>query len=458
MRDATLDDIDPSVAVRYSARDADATLRLDPVLRARVIADDLKLVEQIDLGAIPMCERMMRVGMKIDAPHFRLLEQNMRDRTADEIESIFRITGERINPESGDQVAHLLFDILKLKPMKQTKSKLRYSTDDKTLESLRFAHPCVPHILDYRECDGIRGLAHKLPRMAGPDGRIRTTLRVTRVPSGRLASSSPNLMAQPVRTELGLAIRRGFVADLGHCLGEWDLSQIEMCVLAHLSQDEKLLKMFRDGSDVHTQTAQWMFGIKNPADVDKQKHRYPAKRVGFGVVNGISGKGLHEQYMLVNLYDYNEEDCNGQIKEWFRIYRGVKNYLEEIKAFARRKGYVRDMWGRIRYVPGVHSENSWIREAAEREATNHMIQSGAQGIIKLAMGEIWRDVLPLYRAEGLYAEPLLQVHDSLLFELDDGIQESIGPDVRDAMCRAATLSVPVRADFGFGPTWGDIDK
>lgn len=459
MPEASLDDVPLPRAITYAARDADATLRLYPTMRARCEEMDLSLVEAIDLGAIPMIERMQRVGIKIDKEHFHKVERDMAAGAAAQVAAIKDLTGELINPESGDQVAWLLFDKLHLTPLMMTKSKTRPSTNDKTLESLRFAHPVVPHILDYREMDGLRALSRKLPRMAGADGRIHCTLRVTRVPSGRLAASNPPLMAQPVSTDLGLEIRKGYIAERGHVFGEWDLSQIEMCVMAHLSKDEKLVHMFREGQDVHEQTAMWMFGIKNAADVDKMKHRYPAKRVGFGVVNGISAKGLHEQYMLVNLFDYNESDCDGQIKEWFRIYRGVKNYLEEVKASARRYGLVRDMWGRVRYTPGIHSEQSWVRETAEREATNHMIQGGAQGIIKLAMGSIWRDILPRYRAESVYVEPLLQIHDSLLFELEDGAQDLLGPEIHDAMCDAGSgMIVPVRAEHGFGLNWGVIDK
>jgi DNA polymerase-1 len=267
-------------------------------------------------------------------------------------------------------------------------------------------------------------------------------------------------MAQPVRTDLGLEIRKGFVCEEDHVLGEWDLDQVEMRVMAHISEDETMGRLFRDEkSDIHTQTAMWVFGIKNAADVDKMLHRYPAKRIGFGVVNGITGVGLHAQFLLVNITKYSVGDCDDMIKGWFGIYKGVKNYLEKVKSQARRYGYVSDMWGRVRYTPGIHSDFQWVREGAEREATNHMIQAGAQGLIKLAMAEIWNETLPKYWLEKVYVEPILQVHDSLLFEIQDGAQEIIGPDVNAVMCSVGKgLRVPIKSKFGFAKTWGDLEK
>lgn len=463
MPQATLDDVPRNVAVRYSARDADATLRISSCMAALVSAMGLDAVQGIDMAVIPMVERMQTNGILADIPHFQRLGDRMSDMMDEEVRSIWEETGRFINPNSGDQVAPLIFDELGMEPRYLTGSGKRGSTDDKTLEGLRNEHPVMPHILNFREYSKIRdSFAVVLPRMVGADGRIRCVLRVTRVSSGRLAASSPNLMAIPVRSDVGKEVRSGFIAPEGCLLGTCDLDQIEMRVMAHRSGDPTLVDLFTRGEDIHAKTASQMFGI--PVDqVDPMRHRYPAKRVGFGVITGITGKGLSEQMALAGVTKdngdpYSEDDCDRLIADWFSIYPGVRDYMEDKRAEARRYGYVRDMWGRIRYLPGIHDPRRWMREEAERQSHSHDIQGSAQGIMKLGMKAAWDGVYPMAWREGVHCEPLLQVHDELLHEIQEDAAETVLDAVKAAMCSAVDLCVPVKAKSAIGPDWGALEK
>lgn len=469
MPSVTLDDIPLKDAVYYSARDADATCRIDGPLSRKHADMGLAQVEEIDLGAIPMFERMQSNGILIDRKHFEdfgaLLAVEMRriEREA------WALAGEEFSLSSSDQVAYILYGKLGLKTKRLTKSRTKESTDEKSLQSLRSEHSIIHLLLAHREMSKLRGTyAESLPRLAESDGRIRANFRVTRIPTGRLAVSNPNLLAQPTFTDLGREIRRGFVAPPGCVLGTWDLDQVEMRVMADRSQDETLCQIFRGGEDIHDQTASKMFGIPI-GRLDKMRHRLPAKRVGFGIINGITGKGLSEQFTLAveqGAEPHSEGESNDMIRAWFEIYPGVRKYMRRVADETRRYGYVRDMWGRIRYLPNIYSAKPWEREEAERQAVNHTIQGGAQGILKKGMAAIWEwmkdhtvhrtaTTLPM-----IVVEPLLQVHDELLFEITDHeeIRNLTAATFTQLLCGAVTLSVPIGAHNAFGPSWGDLEK
>lgn len=457
MPEATLDDIPRHIAVRYAARDADATQRIAPFLEEKHAAMELGVVGEIDHAVINMIERMQTVGMPFDIPHFIALGHDMTRRMDDAVYRCWLSSeGYRaINPGSGDQVAALIFDYLKLPIRYMTDGGDRGSTDDKTLEGLRKAHPVVAPMLDYREFAKIRdSYAVTLPRLVSSDGRLRHEIKVTRVASGRLAG---RLLTVPTHSDVGKEVRRGFKPPPGHEMGTADLSQIEMGVMAHRSEDPALMKIFWSGEDIHSQTASEMFGLPI-SKLDPDKHRYPAKQVGFGIINGMTGRGLSEQFALRGVEGYSEKDCDHLIVEWFKIYPGVKAYMGDKATEARRYGYVRDMWGRIRYLPGIHSPDRWAVEEAERQAVNHDIQGSAQGIMKLGMAAVWNDVLPGIWAEGIWCEPLLQVHDELLMEMEEGTGDVVMSMVRDALAGAVKLKVPVKAKYTVGPNWGELSK
>jgi DNA polymerase I len=477
MPEATLDDIPEERAINYACRDADATLRLGPILIEKIDEMELGQVALIDHSVLPMAERMQSNGMRTNIPHFEELADRCTRMMEEKKEEIRRLTGASINPDSGDQVAALIFDQLHLDKkvthrLKQTKSKKRLSTNDKTLEALRRVHPVVPIISDYREISKVRNsFAITIPRRTGRDGRVRCNIRTTRVSSGRFSATKPNLLAIPVRSKLGQEVRRGFVAKDGCALGTWDLDQIEMRYMADESQDPLLCGLFRDNTrDVHSETAARIFGLETYESKDKKeryrnvenmKHRYPAKRVGFGVITGITEVGLLDQMYLADTgREWTEDDCAEMIGEWFKIYKGVRVYMDACRAEARRNGYVRDRWGRIRYLPGVHSPISKIREEALRQSHSHKIQSGAQGIMKMGMATIWGYMKNWWWPEGWYVEPVLQVHDELILEVqdDEEIKGVVSAACVDALTTTTRLSVPLGAKGAYGYNWGDLEK
>jgi uracil-DNA glycosylase family 4 len=460
--EATLDDIPAEVARDYACRDADATLRIAPWLESEVARMGLGEVSAIDHGIIPMVDRMQQVGFGVDVGYFTgTLLPKVEKRMAEFRNAIREMTGADINPDSPPQTRELLFGQLGLPVGKLTKITQEASTQDKVLEGLRHAHPVLPIILDYREHSKVRNsFARTLPRRVSSDGRIRCNLRITRVSSGRLAANSPNLMAIPVRTQLGKEVREGFIATPDaqgrpRKLGSWDLDQIEMRGMAHESGDDRLVGLFQAGDkDVHRETASGVFGI-SPADVTSGQ-RYAAKRVGFGVITGITAIGLLDQMKLANTgIDWTEDRCQELIDEWFKMYPGVKQYMLECHAEARRYGYVRDMWGRIRYLPHIHSPIKWVREDAMRQSHSHKIQAGAQGLMKRAMIAVWEQ-LKSWRRQGLDVECLLQIHDELIFEFQDGLFDLLDAGVVHAMATTTKWRVPVKAKGSQADNWGAL--
>ncbi len=465
---ATLDDISQKVAVPYSGRDADATTRIDPILDQMIAAMGLEEVLEIDLNCTPMIERMQSVGMMADKEYFERFGRELGREMESLTRQISEVGGLEINPGSGDQLAHLLFHHLGLESKKMTKKKTREAVDVKVMEALRPAHPVVPLLLDFTERKKLKNTyADKLPLWVGEDGRIRSTFRQTRIPTGRLALSQPNLLAQPVRTELGRRIREGFIAPPGKLLGSWDLNQIEMRVMAHESEDENMLKVFHDPTSLgfHFATCAKIHGIR-PEDVIKESTEYMmSKNVSFGIIFRISAMGLTAQMHQRGHPGWTDDDSQRMIDEWFAIYPGVKSFMEAKMAEARRYGYVRDMWGRIRYLEGIRSKVRAIRSEAERQAINFPIQSGAQGVIKLAMAGIWYDVLPAFWEErpkdeetGMECvEPILQVHDEVVLEFDEDLPTLLDPMIQAQLSGATTkLRVPITASGAWGVNWKEL--
>jgi len=434
MPEATLDDIPQDIAVPYSGRDADVTGRLDPILDEKIHAMGLERVLKIDLDVIPMVARMQKVGMLADKEYFERFGRELGHELEELTEEIHKVGGLPISPTSGDQKAELLFHHLGLESRKLTKGKTREAVDVKVLEGLRGKHPVVPLLLDHSEMSKLKNTyTDKLPLWMDEDGRIRSIFRITRIPSGRLALSQPNLLAQPVRSELGRRIREGFIAPEGKLLGSWDLNQIEMRVMAHESQDANLIAVMSDPTrpGIHIETCANLYGLEWE-DVSKESTEYMMiKNVTFGVVYDISAYGLTQQMHQRGFPNWTDEDSQRMIDEWFALYPGVLKYMSATRAEARRFGFVRDMFGRIRYLEGVRSKIYAVRKEAERQGINHKIQSGAQGVIKLAMAGIWKDVLPLYWNEGSYIEPLLQVHDEIVFEFDEGLEKTLDPIIQE---------------------------
>jgi DNA polymerase-1 len=459
---AGLDEVeDFDRVVRYSARDADATMRVFPVLWKEICDRGLREVYERDLATIPMIVDMMANGVGADRYRLEHLQKYFTIQMAKLQEEIDRYAGKGytkvINPNSTQQVSDILYRILglgkgiKLKPLKNEKG---FSTDANALAKIKGKHPIVEKITQYRAYGKLVNtyIEVLLEKVGEGKGRIHTNLRITRVPhSGRLSSSDPNLMAQPVRTEEGNMVRKCFVADPGYKLVSFDYDQIEMRVMAHVSQDPTMIKLFLDGRDIHAETAARIFGV--PLDkVDDKKHRYPTKRAGFGIIYSIGPKGLSDVLVSSGAGEnWTEDACRKLIDEYFTVYPGIRQYIRDTRTCAMRHGMVKDMWGRFKYTPEVKSTLPYIKEEGLRKACNMPIQSGSQGIIKQAMVNVHRT----YGANP-NVKPLLQIHDDLLFELKEELLVGIVPTIEAVMVEAATLSVPILVSVKVGDDWGNM--
>jgi DNA polymerase-1 len=339
---------------------------------------------------------------------------------------------------------------------------------DKVLEGLRTAHPIIPLILEYRGLlkakTSFVDVAIRRARWEDGQWVIHCNFRITRVSSGRLSATGPNLMAV-MGGALGEEIRAGYLAGGDYEFAEWDLNQIEMRVMASEANDEFLISMMMNDEDIHAGTTDRMFNLNLPRPYNKKQvpkdKRDAAKRTGFGVITGIQAPGLVDQMRLQGVI-VSEEEAAKWIIDWLASCPSVPIYMDRCHREARQFGYVRDWTGRIRFLPGIHSPFRHIRAEAGRQSHSHKIQAGAQGIMKVAMASIWTDVLPYWRAQGKYVEPILQVHDSLMLRrrgFNRLESEEMDAQVRAAMFAAAPpgFRVPLDAGSGTATTWGLLE-
>lgn len=467
--DATLDDVPLIEAVEYAGRDPDATLRIKPVLQQQITAYGLDDVYQTDLAVLPVFGRMQQIGLKADPYHFVALGGMLAAEEVINHDLIADLVGHRVNPNSGDQVAALLFDELRLDRevtnvrLKKTKTGDRYSTNDKTLEAIRLLHPVIPLIQDGREIRKIKGTyCDPLPFLLGADGRLHPNYRITRTETGRPSAADPNVLAFPKHSTRGKLVRDGFIVDEGHEMGEWDLAQIEMCVFAHDSNDAAMIAEICSGVDKHAATAGKMFG-RDPHVIlaEKAAHtgqgeqqRFAAKAVNFGILMGITAFGLLDQFHKNGMLDWDLDQCERLLQEWFKAYPDAAAYIESKHAEARRYGCVRDMWGRLRWLEGIHSDDDYIRAEAERQAQATPTQSGAQGIIKRVMRAVWPTLKAL--RQDFWVEPLLQIHDALILEYDARQRALVDAVMMGAMTSTVQLRVPIKASASYGLRWGAL--
>jgi len=479
--EGNLEDAPLELAVRYSACDADAPVRIQPLLHRMVLDSNLEAVLKLDHSAVPMVERMQYNGIQSDRAYFESLAEEMQDKMDTIAYGLRRFNdGKYVNPNSPPQVRKLLYNTLRVKPSGIMTKKKENSTNKKAIESLRGkdltgtgakegAGTAVEEVITWREHAKVKD-SFALPLARIDTGRIRCTIRITRVHTGRLSAANPPLLAMPIRTALGRRIREGFVAAPGMRMGTWDLNQVEMRYMAHISGDEVLCDLFNSNADIHSRTAATMFHL-DEADVDKLKHRYPAKRVGFGVITGISGKGLLNQMQLAGIEGWSQKDCEVMIESWFNMYPGVRAFLKRCRSDAERTGEVRDWVGRVRHLPAAQIKTGWkngipelryLKEEAKRQSHSHIISAGAQSMLKNSMAWIdnqlheWREADPSIRIE-----PLLQVHDELMFEFTDGLEDELGRLVVEGMTQHHGLpnpKVPILASGGTGYRWDLLEK
>lgn len=445
-------------AVWYAARDADATIRIYPQLWSRIADANMEQVFELDQSIVPVVKDMMETGIAPDLAEMRRLGERFGTRMR-ELEAQIMEHGHLINVGSWQQVADLLYNKLDLKVPAGKHGQSGTPTDDKTLAKIVADHPVVPLIREWRGYSKLKGTyVDNLPKWLASDGRIHTTITITRTATGRLASKDPNLMNQPTRSEDGKAIRKAFVAREGAVFVCNDLSGIEMRVLAHETGDPKLLRIFKEGLDLHSMTASGIFDLPIE-NLDEMLHRYPAKRVGFGVVYGITADGLREQLIMIGLDPlyWTVYKCQQLIDDWFALYSDVEVYMHDLLAFALRHGYVSDMFGRRRYLATIRSSSRRARAEAARQAGNMPIQSGAAGIFKKGMANI-KPIYKDFQKQGYICDPVIPIHDDLVFEVAEDLVHVWVPLIQDIMEHSVTLKVPILSEAKVGKVWGSTEK
>ena len=430
------------------AEAADLTGRLAQALRQEVgDAGLMPVYEQIDLPLLPVLARMEQAGVKIDCEALAEMSTRLeRDCRAKEKE-IWELAGFEFNINSPKQLGDVLFNKLNLpKPVKYGKGKT-VSTAVDVLEGLALTHDVPRLVLDYRQLSKLKSTyVDALPALLNScTQRLHTTFGQTGTATGRLSSANPNLQNIPIRTELGREIRAAFIAEAGHVLLAADYSQIELRLLAHLSGDPLLTEAFRRGDDIHSLTAQEVFGV--PPMMITPEHRRRAKAVNFGIVYGLSPFGLSQQLQI------EKGEARQFIEAYFEKYKGVRTYLDSTLEEARREQRVKTLFGRIRPIPDINSKNTNMRGFAERTAVNTPLQGTAADLIKLAMISIDEEL----RRRKLKSRMLLQVHDELVFEVPSAEVDTMRELVRDKMESVHPLSVPLLVEIGVGPNWRDLE-
>jgi len=439
-------------AAPYAAADAAMTLRLVEPLTARL--EEVRatgLNRDLEVRLIPVLAEMEEAGILLDLPLFDVFSEELARDISDLEDSIYQQVGERFNLNSTQQLSDMLFKRLNLEPpdRSQKTSSGKYSTSASVLESMRDTHPIIEKILTYRELSKLKSTyVDALPLQVNPrTGRVHTSFNQTGTVTGRIASQNPNLQNIPTRTEQGRRVRNGFIAAPGCKLLAIDYSQVELRIMAHMSQDSAMLKAFREGQDIHAATAAAI--TKTPIDQVTKEQRRHAKAINFGLIYGMGSFGL------TRASDLTLAEAENFILAYFREFPGVKVWLEKTKQQAAQLGYVEALLGRRRYFPDlVKGTNPVLRRREEREAINAPIQGTAADIVKIAMIQ-----LPgVLRHAGLKAKMLLQVHDELIFEVPEEELEQTTHVAKSVMENAMKLDVPLTTEARVGRNWGELEK
>jgi DNA polymerase-1 len=425
---------------------ADFLLRLAPILRAEVEKQGLSDVyEKIDLPLASVLARMEAAGVRVDKKELDIISRKAQEEITRLEKSIYDLAGFEFTINSPQQLAEVLFDKLNLQPPRKSRVKSR-STAAEVLNELALVHELPKKILEYRELAKLKSTySDSLPKLIHPvSGRLHTRFSQTGTATGRLSSSNPNLQNIPIRTELGREIRAAFTAAPGYKLLSADYSQIELRILAHLSEDPVLVEAFRRGEDIHSRTAQEVFGVAPFAQT--HDHRRVAKVINFGVIYGLSPFGLAQNLGI------DTREAAKFIAAYFERYSGVKKYLDAQIAETRKTGFTKTIFGRIRPIPEINSPQPSMRNFAERTAMNTPMQGSAADLIKLAMIELDRR-LP---KEDFKSRMILQVHDELLFEGPEDEITRLTKLVKEVMENVYKLSVPLLVDTKVGYNWRDM--
>ncbi len=405
-----------------------------------------RLYQEIELPLIPALADMERVGVKVDPSMLLSLSAEMEKQISSLTRRIYATAGIEFNINSPKQLGEILFEKLNLPTFKKTRKTKGYSTDQAVLEELAESYEFPRLILEYRQFSKLKSTyVDILPTLINHEtGRVHTSFNQTGAATGRLSSSDPNLQNIPIRTDLGRRIRGAFVPEKGNRLISGDYSQVELRVLAHLSEDEVLIDAFRNNEDIHERTAREVFTEAERAN--RAECRRMAKVINFGIVYGLSAFGLAQRLGIPR------EEAQNFINAYFERYNGVRAWLDRTIEDARCTGVVHTLFGRIRPIPDINSKDYAIRQFAERTAVNTPIQGTAADIIKIAMIRI-RNVL---RTKELLTKILLQVHDELVLEGPEREVNQVQEILRQEMENAVTLKIPLRVELGLGDTWLDM--
>lgn len=436
--------INPEKICNYACEDADITLQLYTILEKKIEEQELnRLLYDIELPLIYVLADMEYTGVKLDKSALAEYSKKLTNELISIESEIYKEAKIEFNINSAKQVGEVLFDKLKIveKP-KKTKTG-QYVTSEETLQNLKNAHPIVGKILDYR---GLKKLlstyVDALPQLVDPkDGKLHTSYNQTVTSTGRLSSSNPNLQNIPIREDQGKEIRKAFIANDGCKFLSSDYSQVELRIMAHLSNDSNMIDAFNSGEDIHAATASKIFKV--PIELVTSDMRRKAKTANFGIIYGISVFGLAERLNIPR------SEAKQLIDGYFETYPQVKEYMDKSIEMAREKGYVETLFGRKRYLPDINSRNATVRGYAERNAINAPIQGSAADIIKVAMNNIFDHL----NKAGLQSKMILQVHDELNFNVNENEIEKVKEIVSEEMENAYKLIVCLKADCGIGDNW-----
>lgn len=428
--------------------------------RERIFADLKKtgrlqeVYDRIEHPLLPVVKKMNATGIAVNTVYLEALASEYRKELEKIAASVYRHAGHEFNINSPKQLGEVLYDELKISAkQKKTATGARTTREDELLK-LADEHPIVMGVLNFRELSKLLGTyVEKLPALVSEDGRLRATFLQTGTVTGRMGCENPNLQNIPTKTEYGRRIRGAFVAPKGKVLVSIDYSQIELRIAAGLSGDEKLCEAFKSGSDIHAAVASQVFGV--PVEkVDKEMRR-KAKVINFGILYGMGVNALRENLGAATT---SREEASQYLDDYFTRFSGLAQYVESVKAEATKIGYTETLFGRRRYLPGLKSKLPMMRSQAERMAVNAPIQGTQSDIIKLAMVEVDAKIRAQKRDDKV--KLLMQVHDELVYEIDEDIAEQAARDIRTIMERVAPIeklhSVPIKAEIALGKDWGDM--
>ena len=439
MRDVPVEDL-----VNYAAEDADITLRLYEKLQPQVKEDPV--FAEIEQALMPVLTAMEFEGIRIDEKFLQDYSVDLKERLKKLEKEIYSLAGEEFNINSPKQLGDILFEKLELgKGRKAKKTKTgQYSTNEQILQRLATAHELPASVLAYRGITKLKSTyVDALPALINPKtGRVHTTYSQSVAVTGRLSSNNPNLQNIPIRTDDGREVRKGFVPrDGNHVLLSADYSQVELRLMASMSEDPAMIEAFNAGEDIHRAAAARVFG-KDPQDISASERSY-AKQVNFGIIYGISPFGLAQRIGI------SRTEAKEIIDTYFETYPHVKAYMDQSIELAKEQGYVETLFGRRRYLPEINSKNATVRGFAERNAINSPIQGTAADIIKLAMISLFDSM----REKDFQSRMILQVHDELVFDVHKSELDELKPLVRKHMMEAAQLKVPLEVEIGVGENW-----